>query len=224
MKRGIDDPHGSRRLSRLFAAAVGVLLVITPLSGCSDGEPDPTESRSATPGASDTGQESSRPSATDPLAQAERDLRAAEDVYFAAYDAAIADPGNERVVDRLLALYVPGSAGAREIQARMAGLASRGFAGRPGPEGYFVVEDVDVSSVAEGAKATVTICAFDDGVVYDTRNKGPDGKPIVVNDAVESGRTKSNFLKQNGEWRLVGGDVVQSWKGVNRCGPRGGQG
>jgi hypothetical protein len=71
--------------------------------------------------------------------------------------------------------------------------------------------------VAIDTEATVTVCTFDDGVIYDTRHTGPDGKPVVVNDEATSGRSRVSYVRQDGKWLLRGGDVVASWKGANRC-------
>jgi hypothetical protein len=209
-KSEIDRRPGgvSRRRALMRKPWIAAALCAAALPAACSGEPKPAVS--PTPSASVS------PS-RDPLAGAEQELRAAEAAWYRAYQSAVADPGSERTVDRLLELYVPNGRGRRDIAARMDGLADRGYAGRPGPKGYQVVEDVSVDSVADGARAVVTVCSFDDGIVIDTRNDGPDGKPITVDDDVVGGRTKDRWVRQDGAWRLEGGDVVEQWKGDNRC-------
>jgi hypothetical protein len=159
---------------------------------------------------------SSSPSAV-PLAKAEGDVRAAQAAYYAAYMAAVAKPGNSRLVDRLLGVYQSGSPGQRGMKKYIKALATNGFAAQKGPKSTFVVQSVDVSSVAEGAKASAVVCTYDDGVTYDAKHDGPDGKPIVIDDSVSSARTKFGYVLQAGQWKLTGGDVTKTWAGVNRC-------
>jgi hypothetical protein len=219
MKRRSKDRSTQRR-STSVVAGVG-LLAIALCTACSNDPEDPTPSASAAPAPTRPAEPSGDVPGTDPLVQADNDLRAVVAAFDRAYRAAVAEPGNTRVVDRLLGLYVPGSQGARDMRSRMDGLARSRFAGRPGPSGYVVVEKVDVPSVVEGTRATVTVCTFDDGQIVDTAHNGPDGKPVIVNDTVESGRTRVSVLRRNGAWQLLGGDVLNTWKGVNRCPPPG---
>jgi hypothetical protein len=197
--------------SLLISAAV-----LVAVAGCDrDDSTQPTPTRGS-PSSTAT----SRPSPTvvpDPLDQARSDLRKAQSAYYDAYLAAAAAPGNARAVNRLLAVYQEGSPGAKDIKKRMKLLADNGFAARPGPKGYFVVQRIDVSSVADGATAQVETCSYYDGVTYDTKNDGPDGEPITVDDTTESGRTRFRYVNQAGAWKLVGGDVLKTWTGENRC-------
>jgi hypothetical protein len=206
-------PVAARRSHRLIAVSAMTGLVLA-CAGCSDDAPAQGPDVTAT--IPPTSASSSAPESDDDAA-----LRAAEADYFRLYAAALARPDDEAAVDALLAIYAPGGAGVEDMRARMKGLADRGYAGRPGPDGYFVVERTSVPSAAEGARATVTVCVFDDAVVYDTEHEGPDGKPVVVNDKVESTRTEVRWIRQGGTWRLEGGDVVERWPGVNRCPPPG---
>jgi len=203
-----------RRPGRL-AVLVVTLALATGCTGSDATGSNQASGTTPTPG-------SQSPTATasptvDALEQARSDLRAAQETYYRAYLDAVADPKNTQRVARLLAVYVPGSPGVRDIAARLKGLADRSFAGRHGPRGYYVVEQIDVSSLPPGGKATVTACTYDDGVVYDTVHKGPDGKPVTVNDTVVSGRTRFRWVEQGGNWKLQGGDVLATWKGENRC-------
>jgi hypothetical protein len=154
------------------------------------------------------------------MTSAQADLRRVQATYYAAYIAAVAKPGNKSAVNHLLGVYSEGSPGARDIKARMEGLAHKGYAAKAGPKGYFVVQAVEVASVDEGTAARVTVCAYYDGVTYDTKHDGPDGKPITISDSVESSRTRFRYVRQAGAWRLVGGDVLKSWMGENRCPPK----
>jgi hypothetical protein len=201
------DPMTSPRRPALRNSA---LLLIAALAvacaGCSDDDP-PATAASTTTGVPPT------PEST--VSAAEKELRAAEAAYFRAYDLAVSDPGDADRVGRLLNLYVPKGAGQREMRGRMKDLSDRGFAGRRGPAGYQVVEDVVLT--AGESRAVVTVCDFDDGVLYDTKHEGPDGKPIVVDDEPVSGRTKDRWVRQDGRWLLEGGDPVEEWKGENRC-------
>jgi hypothetical protein len=96
-------------------------------------------------------------------------------------------------------------------------LADNGFAARSGPKGYFVIQSVSVTSVSDGASASSTVCTYDDGVTYDAKHKGPDGKPITVDDSISSAQTRFRYIRQVGTWKLVGGDVLKTWMGENHC-------
>jgi len=196
----------THRRAGWLAVLAAALALATGCTG-SDGTGSNQASRPThTPG-SQSPTATARPT-IDALEQVRADLRAAQDTYYRAYLDAVADPKNTQRVARLLAVYVPGSPGARDIASRMKGLADRSFAGRRGPRGYHIVEQIDVSSLPPGGRATVTACTYDDGVVYDTAHKGPDGKPITVNDTVVSGRTRFRWVEQDGTWKLQGGDVL----------------
>ena len=81
----------------------------------------------------------------------------------------------------------------------------------------FVVQKVDVSSVAEGATAKVLVCTYDDGVTYDAKHDGPDGKPIAIDDSISSARTAFAYQREGGAWKITGGDVQKTWAGENHC-------
>jgi hypothetical protein len=234
LRHGVNDDscfrvHGNRIVTRgsrgrnperepnvaLVAACATILLAC---AGCDRGGSSSTDHNSPAP--SMTLPTAAIFTTSDPLTRAEADLRQVQATYYAAYIAAVAKPGDKSAVDRLLNVYSSGSPGARDIEARMEGLAHKGYAAKAGPKGYFVVQDVDVSSVVEGASARLTVCAYYDGVTYDTKHDGPDGKPITISDTAESSQTRFRYVHEGGSWRLVGGDVLKSWTGENRCPPK----
>jgi hypothetical protein len=153
----------------------------------------------------------------DPLAEARQQVIDAQADYNRAYLRALAAPGDRRKLDGLLALYTSDTHASVEIRDRMRGLAERGLAGRAGPAGYYVVEQVDVTTLPPKGQAVALVCTYDDAVVFDAVNKGPGGEEIVVNDAVVSARTRFHWSQRNGKWRLEGGEVIKKWEGVNQC-------
>jgi hypothetical protein len=156
-------------------------------------------------------------SVSDSVEQAKADLRSAQAAYYSAYMAAAAKPSNDAAVQRLLNVYKQGSPGQRGMRKYMKTLAKSGFAARSGPESTFVVQKVNVSSVAEGATASVLVCTYDDGVTYDAKHDGPDGKPIVIDDSISSARTTFAYQREGGSWKITGGDVQKTWAGENHC-------
>jgi hypothetical protein len=171
----------------------------------------------ATPTA--TGASSARDDLDGPVGPRQADpraaLRSAQTAVAAAYGAAVAHPDSKTTVARLLLWYVPGGIDHRRLAARMKNLAADGFAGRKGPKGYQVIEDVKLS--ADGSSGAVTICTFDDGVLYDTRLKDAGGAAVIVNDEVVSRRTVTHWVHHANVWRQTVADEITSWHGANHC-------
>jgi len=142
-------------------------------------------------------------------------LRSAQVAATAAYRAAVARPGSKETVARLLAWYVPGGLGHKGLAARMKNLAADGFAGRLGPKGYQVIEDIQIG--ASGSNGAVTICTYDDGVLYDTHLSDADGTPVIVNDDVVSRRTVTHWVHHSDGWQQTVANVIESWHGANHC-------
>ena len=206
----------SARWSKVRLAIAGDVIVAV-CAGCDGTDSAAGNGHNATPVQSNASPTADPTRTMDPLAQAKIDLRKVQSTYYASYIGAAAKPSSKSAVDRLLNVYESGSPGAKGVAARMKSLARDGFAAKPGPDGYFVVESVTVASVAEDAPARVVVCTYYDGTTYDTRHNGPDGKPVTVNDTAESGRTRFRYVRRAGEWKLVGGDVLKSWTGGNHC-------
>jgi hypothetical protein len=207
-----DTRHRRRRWLLVVVLVAGALA-----AGCDETRPE-TRSGQSDDRRSSPAERTTPPTASpDPLAVARRDLAAAQEGYYQAYIGAVASPGDRGRIRRLLSVYTTESPARVVMAARIKGLADRRLAGRAGPDGYYVVERVDVTSLPPRGEATTTVCTYDDGVLYDAARKGPDGQEIVVNDEIESARTRFLWVQQKGAWKLRGGDVVKTWEGGNRC-------
>lgn len=215
--RGRRPGRGPRSVRYLIGVAV--LLACTSCDNAGKSAADHPQASASTTANASPASPSVPPSPTGAnlLIKAESDLRAAQARYYSAYMAAVAKPNNAQVVDRLLGLYTEDSPARRSMKRYVKTLAVNGFAGRPGRESGFSVKSVQVSSVAEGATAKVMVCTYDDGVTYDTRHDGPDGKPIIIDDSVSSASTRFRYSLQAGKWKLTGGEVVKTWAGENHC-------
>jgi hypothetical protein len=80
-------------------------------------------------------------------------VRAAQAEYHRAYRAAVAAPADPAKISALLAVFAEGSPGRRDMADRMRSLVDRGLAGRPGPDGYYVVQKVEVGGGEPGGRA-----------------------------------------------------------------------
>jgi hypothetical protein len=199
---------------RLGLTAVGAAIVLGCV-GCSNGGSSNTD-----PPTNSSLPSSSSPATSptpDLLTQAKSDLRKAQATYYATYTAAVANPNDRQAVDRLRSLYQRGSPAERGMSKFMKTFALDGLKAKAGPKGYFVVERVDVSSVAEGAKANVTVCTYHDSVTYDARHNGPDGRPVTVDDTIFSARSSFRYIHLGNSWKFYNGGVIKLWTGKNLC-------
>gem|GEM_PF-6005742 len=151
---------------------------------------------------------------TDPL---KNQITAAVNDYQRAYAAAVADPGNEAKVRALLALYTTTNPGRENARERMANFATSHTAGRPGPNGYFVIESVTDPNGSPDGPVTSRVCAYDDSVLYDSHQRAPDGKEIIVNDTPGGGLSDFSWVRQGNQWLLQKTTVIDTWEGQNKC-------
>ncbi|WP_035953709.1 hypothetical protein [Parafrankia sp. EUN1f] len=157
---------------------------------------------------------------TDPYAVAERDVRAAIERYDQAFLAAVAAPEDQRKTELLLSLYAAGVPERDGMEAFLRIFVERGWASRPGPDGYQTVESVSVAQPPPVGRATSVTCTFDDGIVYDLVNRAPDGSETIVSDAAETSRTTRTWVFEQGSWRISEASTLETWAGENRCPPR----
>ncbi|MCK9895042.1 hypothetical protein [Frankia sp. AgB32] len=148
----------------------------------------------------------------------DREIHAAQERYYQAFLVAVADPGDERRVDGLLASYTATGAPARSTREWLGLLAQRGYAGRAGAGNRYVIEKIDVAVAGERETVVATVCGYDDGVVFDARNRAPDGSEIVVDDVPRSDRTLFTWVKGT-VWQIDAATVVNTWKGRDGCPP-----
>jgi hypothetical protein len=174
----------------------------------------PTPSSPGLPGAASG-------AATQSVDEAGTQLRADVAMIDVAYMAALAKPGDDARVKALMDWYVPGSSDAKAVRARLSEMARDHIAGRSGPAGYWVVQDVSVLSTEVGAKATLTICHYDDGVLFSTRYHAKDGTPVVINDSVLTTRYTSTWVRAASGWRADGGKTLSTVPNANRCSAQG---
>lgn len=204
-RKGMSSPPGGA-----IALAVTGLLAISACSGNSSGAANPPPPpATSTPAAAS-------PSA-DPL---KSQIAAAVQNYYKTYTTAVADPGNGAKVDALLALYTPTNPGRENARERMANFAASHTAGRPGPNGYFIIESVTDPSGSPDGPAISTMCVFDDSVLYDSHQRAPDGKEIIVDDTLTSVISRFTWRRVGSSWLLDGAQVIKDWKGSNQCPPR----
>jgi hypothetical protein len=190
-----------------IALAVTGLLAISACSGNSSGAANPPPPpATSTPAAAS-------PSA-DPL---KSQIAAAVQNYYKTYTTAVADPGNGAKVDALLALYTPTNPGRENARERMANFAASHTAGRPGPNGYFVIESVTDPNGSPDGPVTSRVCAYDDSVLYDSHQRAPDGKEIIVNDTPGGGLSDFSWVRQGNQWLLQKTTVIDTWEGQNKC-------
>jgi hypothetical protein len=198
----------SRRTPHRGAVAIFVLGVLSACSGHSstgDNPPPSTATVSTSPSAS--------PSAT-PL---KGEITAAVQSYYETYTAAVADPGNATKVARLVDLYTASNPARENARKRMAAFAASHTAGRPGPNGYYIIESVADPSGSPDGPVTSRVCAYDDSVLYDSHQRAPDGKEIIVNDTPEGGISDFTWSLQGPKWLLTSTTVIDSWEGQNKC-------
>jgi len=146
-----------------------------------------------------------------------REITAAQEKYYQSYQVALAHPGDQRGVEGLLASYTASGEEARSVRAWLGYLAASGFAARPGPGNRYVIEKIDTAA-ADPDRVTATVCGFDDGVIFDARQRAPDGREIVVDDLPLSERTLFTWVKSD-TWRIDATRRVDSWKGRDGCPP-----
>jgi len=158
----------------------------------------------------------SLPAASDPATAVLREISVAQEKYYRSFMVALADPGDQRGVEGLLASYTASGEG-RSIRAWLRYLADSGFAARPGAGNRYVIEKIDVTA-ADPNRVIATVCGFDDGVLFDARQKAPDGSEIVVNDVPLSERTLFTWVKRD-TWRIDATRRTDSWKGRDGCPP-----
>jgi len=189
------------------------VLIVGLLAACSarssDGHSPPTPSAAPASAAPS-------PSA-DPL---KSQISAAIQAYYQAYTIAVADPGNAAKVDRLTSLFTNSNPGRANAQKTMANFAASHTAGRPGPNGYYVIESVTDPSGSPDGPAISTVCVFDDSVLYDSHQRAPDGKEIIVDDSLSTVVSRFTWRRVNGSWLLDHTDTIKTSKGANQCPPR----
>lgn len=198
--------------------ALGVLVtgLAVSLSACSSGssvgEPLGSGVASAAP-------PTSAPSTSATQTTIAAEVSDAQARYYASYAQAFAKPGSVGATQGLLALYVPASPARKQMVQRLASFVRQGWAARPGKAGYYVIERVTPDDGSSATRATTRVCTYDDGVVYDATRTAPDGSRIVIDDSVESALTTFRWARTDSGWKLQGGAVTTTWKGVNRCPP-----
>jgi hypothetical protein len=94
-------------------------------------------------------------------------------------------------------------------------LQTNGWKARPNP-------DIPSVAVAEGefeliddTTAAITICTIAAGVVYAPAATG--GAETIINNEIDSVRSRSIFKLVDGVWKLDSGDEIESWKGLGEC-------
>lgn len=142
-------------------------------------------------------------------------LRSAQIAVDRAYVEAIARPGDQERVARLLSWYTPSGLGHKAMLRRMRLLAADGYAGRSGPKGYQVIEAIHVS--ADGTKGAVTLCTYDDAVIYDTTLSDANGVPVVVNDDTITRLSVMHWVRRNNAWRQTLAVEMKDWPDTNHC-------
>ncbi len=200
--------------TRFLVMTVTISCVLVALTGC-DQRSKPGPNSSDSPAASTLG---TIPPTPDPQAQERLQVAAAQEGFYRSYLAAVAAPGDQARVADLLGRYTPPAPARADVASWMAGLASRRLAGRAGPESYYVLENVAVESLPPTGRVIATVCGYDDGVLYDAVNRAPDGREIVISNKPVSERTRVTWVEQ-GTWKIDTVQVVDTWKGVNRCPP-----
>jgi len=214
--RHASAPRGRGRAWRRTAAPLVAAVLLVGACADSGGSTSERSGPSAPRSAGASGGAGGTTSA-DPLDAVRREVAAVQSAYFRAYEAALAVPGDVRRVERLLSLYTSDGPGRGGIAARMRGFADRQVAGRPGPKGYYLIEETRVANLPPRGRATATVCTYDDAVLYDAARRGQGGKEIVINDDVSSTRARFRWVQEDGAWKLDGGEVVDRWEGENRC-------
>lgn len=212
----------SRLVCPLPAAVVLFLFVSLSACGGARGGPDvskgvltPTSAGTAVP--RQLLPSTSLPSASDPATAVLREITAAQERYYQSFQVAVAHPGDQRGVEGLLASYTASGEPARRVRAWLRYLADSGFAARSGLENRYVIEKIDAVA-ADPERVVATVCGFDDGVIFDARQKAPDGSEIVVDDVPLSQRTLFTWVKRD-TWQIDAAQVLNTWEGRDGCPP-----
>jgi hypothetical protein len=153
----------------------------------------------------------------DPIDALHRDITAAQERYYRSFQVALADPGDQRGVEGLLASYTTTGAPGHNVRVFLAFLAARGYAARPGAGNRYVIEKIEVPAGGMDT-AVATVCGYDAGVIFDARQKAPDGSEIVVDDGLLSERTLFTWVKRE-TWQIDQVHTTDSWKGRDGCPP-----
>ncbi|ONH60467.1 hypothetical protein CcI49_11610 [Frankia sp. CcI49] len=154
----------------------------------------------------------------DPVSVVRAEVTAAQEKYFTSFLSALADPQDHARVDALLASYTLTAEPRADVVQWLANLADRAFAGRSGPGTYYVIEKITVPPGTVDI-AVATVCGYDDGVLFDARQRAPDGSEIIVNDLLLSERTDFTWVRRD-VWQIDSVRTTDTWKGRNGCPPR----
>jgi hypothetical protein len=98
-------------------------------------------------------------------------------------------------------------------------LRSNGWRVRPNPDvpsALTVESDVSLLDGPPATKAELTVCEVSAGVVYEPAS-GPNGEDTIVNDEINSTRSRITMVLEDGTWKLVGGEDLGTFNGQSTC-------
>jgi hypothetical protein len=77
--------------------------------------------------------------------------------------------------------------------------------------------DVELLDGPPATRAQLTVCTVDSGVTYEPA-AAPGGADTIVDDEIVVSRNRITMVLQDGAWKLVEGERVESWSdGQTTC-------
>jgi hypothetical protein len=224
-----------------LAGAALLLAALMPFVGCSDDDdgagastsaataPAETTTRPAAPTSTSTTARTTEgptttlapPTTVDPIAATKAAVAAAAvqsrlDYLYAVqnYDAPDAMA--------VLSSHVAANSPALQLGIQnMETLRSHGWRVRPNPDvpsSLTVESDVTLLDGPPATKAELTVCEVSAGIVYEP-SSGPNGEDTIVNDEINSSRSRITMVLEDGAWKLVSGEDLGTFDGQSSCPP-----
>jgi hypothetical protein len=230
----------TRRTPRIPLAAVLLLTALVPFVGCSDddGAGASTSSATAPPETTTPTRAPTSTSTTARTTEAPTTIEAPPTTVdpIAATKTAVAAAAVQSRLDYLYAVqnydapdalavlssHVAANSPALQVGIQnMETLRSHGWRVRPNPDvpsSLTVESDVTLLDGPPATKAELTVCEVSAGIVYEPAS-GPNGEDTIVNDEINSSRSRITMVLEDGAWKLVSGQDLGTFNGQSSCPP-----
>jgi hypothetical protein len=217
----------TRMICVLLAASS--LLVVS----CGDDDDAPTSTSSATPSTS-TSPPSTTSTTTPATSSTSTEAPTTTVDEIAATKAAVAAAAVQSRLDYLYAVQNYDAPDAVDVLSshlaadspalqlgldNMESLRANGWRVRPNPDvpsALTVESEVTLLDGPPATKAELTVCEVSAGVIYEP-GSGPNGEDTIVNDEINSTRSRISMVLEAGIWKLVGGQNIGTFNGQSTC-------